>query len=141
MGRSWIVLGLALALVGTACRGEASGTIAIGGRRANNHGEEDVSGKSSAEFELDDFYFAPTVVEGEAGEKVTLEAFNEGENTHTFTVDALAIDQTLAPEARMSIEVTLPQSGALLFYCRFHQSRGMRGALSVGGDLTIKTGT
>ncbi|HEV8571960.1 MAG TPA: cupredoxin domain-containing protein [Actinomycetota bacterium] len=141
MRRSWLVLGLVLALVGaSACqREETTGSIRIGGEAANNHGEADVAGESSVEFEVDDFYFEPTVVEGEAGQKVALEAFNEGEATHTFTVDALGIDKTLAPEAQTSIEVTLPDSGALLFYCRFHQSRGMRGALSVGGDLTINT--
>jgi len=146
MVRSWVVLGLALVLVCTACAGqgsdggapEGSGSIMIGGKAANDHGEADVSGMASAEFEVDDFYFAPTVLEGEAGQTVSLEVFNEGEAEHTFTVDALQIDEALAPEARMSIEVTLPESGALLFYCRFHETRGMLGALSVGGDLTIR---
>lgn len=146
MRRPWMVLGLALFLMGTACggeagtEGEASGSIMIGGKSASNHGEADVAGETSLEFELDDFYFEPTVLEGEAGQTVTLEAFNEGEAQHTFTVDSLQIDQTLDPDARMSIEVTLPESGALLFYCRFHEGRGMLGALSVGGDLTIKGG-
>jgi plastocyanin len=148
MRRSWVV-GLALALLATACAGDGtesgaggvSGTITIDGKEANNHGEADVSGMASTEFEVDDFYFEPTILEGEAGQTVTLEVFNEGEAQHTFTVDALQIDETLAPDARTSIEVTLPRSGALLLYCRFHEGRGMLGALSVGGDLTVKTET
>jgi plastocyanin len=146
--RSWIVLGLALALVATACAGgesgngeaEDGGTLTIDGKEANNHGEADVSGMASTQFEVDDFYFEPTVLEGEAGQTVTLEVANEGEAQHTFTVAALQIDETIAPGAEMSIEVTLPDSGAVLFVCRFHESRGMLGALSVGGDLTIQTG-
>ena len=152
MRRSWVLLALVVALVATACGGDgggeggtqsggqASGRIMIGGKSASNHGEADIAGETSLEFELDDFYFEPTVLEGDAGQTVTLEAFNEGEAQHTFTVDALRIDETIAPEARMSIEVTLPESGALLFYCRFHETRGMLGALSVGGDLTIRGG-
>jgi plastocyanin len=148
MRRSWMVLALALALAASACRseggveagGEVAGSIMIGGESANNHGEADVAGDTSLEFEIDDFYFEPTVLEGEAGQSVTLEMFNEGEAQHTFTVDALRIDETLAPDARMSVEVTLPESGALMFYCRFHEGQGMLGALSVGGDLTIRGG-
>ncbi|MGH2682792.1 MAG: cupredoxin domain-containing protein [Actinomycetota bacterium] len=155
MRRTWITLGTAFALVSTACAGEgagegaggggdgaaeAGGSIMIGGKAANDHGEADVSGMTSAQFEVDDFYFEPTVLEGEAGQSVTLEVFNEGQAQHTFTVDALEIDETLAPDARMSIEVTMPASGALLVYCRFHETRGMLGALSVGGDLTIQGG-
>lgn len=138
MRRAWLLLAVGLALVATCCGGE--GTIELGGQEANNHGEADVSGQASLEFELDDFYFAPTVLEGEAGQSVTLEAFNEGEAQHTFTVDALGIDETLSPGAGKSLEVTLPESGALLFYCRFHRNQGMLGALSVGGDLTITIG-
>jgi plastocyanin len=147
--RSSIVLGLALALVATACAGgqsgngeaEDGGALMIDGKEANDHGSVDVSGMTSTQFEADDFYFEPTVLEGEAGQTVTLEAFNEGEAQHTLTVDALEIDEIIAPGAQMTIEVTLPDSGALLFYCRFHESRGMLGALSVGGDLTIQTGS
>jgi plastocyanin len=152
MRRTWITLGMAFALVSAACAGEgagegtadggaqAGGSLMIGGKAANDHGETDVSGMASTEFGVDDFFFEPTVLEGEAGQSVILEVVNEGEAQHTVTVDALQIDETVAPDARMSIEVTLPQSGALLLYCRFHQSQGMLGALSVGGDLTIRGG-
>jgi hypothetical protein len=45
--------------VGVACGGD-EGTIQIGGQRANDHGAEEVSGETSVEFELDDFYLEPT---------------------------------------------------------------------------------
>jgi hypothetical protein len=36
--------------------------------------------------------------------------------------------------------VTFPDSGALVFYCRFHISGGMLGGLSVEGDLAAASG-
>jgi hypothetical protein len=72
------------------CGGD-EGTITIAGENANDHGTEDVSGESSIEFELDDVYFEPTVLQGEAGQTITLEAFNEG--------------------AEATIEITFPESG------------------------------
>lgn len=121
---------LALALLVVACGGEEEGgTINLGGETANDHGTEDVSGESSLEFEMDDFYFEPTVLQGEAGQTVTLEAFNEGDEAHTFTSEELGVDEEVEPGGETSIEVTFPESGQVVFICRFHESQGMRGAL------------
>ena len=128
-----------VALVGAACGGDESGgdggdeesTITIEGSSANDHGSEAVAGMSSIELELDNFYFSPTVLEGEAGQTITLQAFNEGAAPHTFTIEG-DVDEELRPEGRTEIEVTFPASGVLAFECRFHAGQGMRGALSVG---------
>jgi plastocyanin len=132
-----------IALLGAACgddggagdggagNGDEESTITIEGSSANDHGSEDVAGMSSIEFELDNFYFSPTVLEGEAGQTITLEAFNEGAAPHTFTIEG-DVDEELQPEGRTEIEVTFPASGVLVFECRFHAGQGMRGALSVG---------
>ncbi len=131
------VLLAVLALVGAACGdgggegGDEESTITIEGADANDHGSEQATGMSSIEFELDDFYFSPTVLEGEAGQTLTLEAFNEGAEPHTFTVEG-DVDEELRPEGRTEIDVTFPDSGVLVFECRFHAGQGMRGALSVG---------
>jgi plastocyanin len=113
---------------------EAQGTVTIGGEEATNHGRTDVAGMSEFELELDDFYFGPTVIEGEAGQALTLSLHNEGEAPHTFTVDG-GVDQEVQPGDESSAEVTFPDSGAVVFYCRFHRGGGMLGALSVGGSL------
>jgi plastocyanin len=151
-----VVAAVALALVASACAqqqagsaggGEGGGgedeggTIQIAGQDANDHGSMDVTGSDEAELELDDFYFEPTVLEGEAGQTLTVELENEGDATHTFTVDELGVDEEVQPGDRGEAEVTFPDSGALLFYCRFHQGGGMRGALSVGGDLSVASGS
>ena len=114
---------------------EAQGTREIGGEEATYHGTTDVSGESGFELELDDFYFGPTVLEGEAGQTMTLTLHNEGEAPHTFTIDG-AVDEELEPGAEgVTVDVTYPDTGALAFYCRFHRGQGMLGALSVEGSL------
>jgi plastocyanin len=159
MGRSrtapsLVALLFSLGLVATACAEEepagqgqgggqeGGGTIQVAGEEASDHGTEDVAGASEIEVELDDFYFEPTVLEGDAGQTLTVDLFNEGEAPHTFTIDSLSVDETLQPgDEGLSAEVTFPDSGALLFYCRFHAGGGMRGGLSVGGDLEPAAGS
>ena len=116
---------------------EAQGTVAIGGEEATNHGSTDVSGSSTFELELDDFYFGPTVLEGASGQTLSLELHNEGDAPHTFTIEG-GVDEELDPGAEgVTVEVTFPDDGAVVFFCRFHRDGGMLGALSVGGDLTV----
>jgi plastocyanin len=124
-----VTLTMVLAL-GVACGGD-EGTIQIAGQGANDHGAEDVSGETSVEFELDDFYFEPTVLRGAAGQTLTLEAFNEGDEPHTFTSEELGVDQELRPGDETSIDITFPDSGQVVFICSFHDSQGMRGAIEV----------
>ena len=114
---------------------EAEGTITIAGEEANDHGTEDVAGMASVELEMDDSYFEPTVLSGEAGQTLGVELTNEGSNQHTFTIDSLGVDVSLSGGETGEAEVTFPDAGALLFYCQFHDDLGMRGGLSVGGDL------
>jgi plastocyanin len=150
-----VALALSLGLVATGCAEEEPsltaggggddqdegheerGTVSIAGQEATNRGSKDVAGVGEVELELDDFYFSPTVLEGEAGQTLTVTMHNEGDAPHTFTVDDVDVDQELQPgDEGVSAEVTFPDSGALVFYCRFHRDGGMLGALSVGGDLT-----
>lgn len=120
---------------------EGGGTIQIAGQEATDHGSEDVTGAGEIELEVDDFYFSPTVLEGDAGETLTVNLFNEGNAPHTFTIDELGVDEELQPgQEGVTAEVTFPDSGALVFFCRFHASGGMRGGLSVGGDLAAAAG-
>jgi plastocyanin len=116
---------------------ESQGVVDIGGEEATNHGSADVAGSTSFELELDDNYFGPTVLEGDAGQTLTVQLHNEGDATHTFTIDGV-VDEELAPGTEdVSADVTFPDDGALVFYCRFHRGSGMLGALSVGGALDV----
>jgi plastocyanin len=116
----------------TASGGGAKKTIA--GVSANDHGTKTVSKR--AEVELDDYYFDPTVIQGKAGQKVTLELKNDGKVEHSFTLDAQHIDKTIQPGADAKVTVTIPASGSVSFYCKFHKSSGMAGALAVEGQGT-----
>jgi plastocyanin len=114
--------------------GGGGGQKTIAGVKANDHGTKAVEDNGKTEVELDDFYFEPTVLEGKPGQKVTLELKNEGETEHTFTIDSQNVDQDLGPGEEVEVDVTIPKSGVVSFYCKFHKSSGMAGALAVTGQ-------
>jgi plastocyanin len=109
------------------------GKKTIAGVQANDHGTKTASSSGKTEVELDDFYFEPTVLRGKPGEQVKLELKNESKVEHTFTIDSQGIDQDLQPGDEAEVMVTIPKSGAVSFYCKFHKSSGMAGALAVSG--------
>ncbi len=119
----------------TSSAGESEGgTTTVGGLKANNHGTKSVESSGKTEVELDDFYFDPTVLQGKPGEKVRLELKNEGKVEHSFTVESQGIDKDLEPGDEGEVTVTIPKSGAISFYCKYHKSSGMAGALAVTGQ-------
>ena len=130
---------LCLAVLVAGCGGskksaasESEGTkTTLAGVSANDHGTKQVSGKT--EIELDDYYFDPTVLKGKPGQKVTLELKNEGKVEHNFSIDAQNIDKDLDAGESATVTVTIPQSGQISFYCKYHKSRGMAGALQASG--------
>lgn len=109
------------------------GAKTIAGVRANDHGTKTASSSGKTEVELDDFYFEPTVLQGKPGAKVELELKNEGKQEHTFTIDSQRVDKELAPGNEAEVTVTIPKSGVVSFYCKFHKSQGMAGALAASG--------
>jgi plastocyanin len=109
-----------------------AGTITIGSDQANDHGTEDVTGKSSFEIEADNddgFYFKPTVLTGSASQSITLEIKNEGTTQHNFSIDSQKIDVTIDPGKSQEVSVTFAASGTVEFYCSIHRSLGMAGEL------------
>jgi plastocyanin len=118
----------------TAESGGGGGQKTIAGVQANDHGKKAVEDRGKTEVELDDFYFKPTVLEGKPGQTVTLELKNEGQTEHSFTIDSQNVDQELGPGEEAEVDVTIPKSGVVSFYCKFHKSSGMAGALAVTGQ-------
>jgi len=104
--------------------GEASGNapVALEGD-VNDHGTEEISG-AEVELELDDYYFGPTYLKATPGASVHLKMENEGDDAHTFTSEALGVDDEVAAGESVELDVTLPEEGAVLFNCRFHTDRG-----------------
>jgi plastocyanin len=113
--------------------------------KVNNKGSKDISGKKAAtlEVEADDYYFEPTFVKVQPGEKVRITLENEGKTTHTFTSDSLNIDQQVAAGKKAKFTVTVPSDGsAFQFHCTFHGSMGMQGAVYTKAGASVeKTST
>ena len=120
--------------------GGGGGQKTIAGVNTNDHGTKAVEDNGKTEVEMDDYYFEPTVLQGKPGEKVTLELKNEGQTVHTFTIDAQSVNKELGPGEEAEVDVTIPKSGVVSFYCRFHKSEGMAGALAVTGAATGGSG-
>jgi len=122
---------LTLAMVGVApASAKTTKPVTLDGK-VNNKGTKDISKKKAAtlEIEADDYYFGPTFVKVQPGEKVTIELKNEGSTTHTFTSDKLKVDQQLSAGKSKKFTVTVPSSGtAFQFHCDFHEGMGMQGA-------------
>jgi plastocyanin len=104
--------------------------VSISGK-VNDHGTSDQTASGSVprvEMELDDNYFGPTYVKVQPGATVTFELRNEGSRQHTLTTDD-GVDTAVDPDGTGEAVVTAPESGQLVFYCRFHRNTGMQGAI------------
>jgi plastocyanin len=105
-----------------------------------NHGEEQITGSApELELELDDSYFAPTFVRTEPGAVVKVELVNEGTKVHTFTIDDRTVDVSVEPGATATVDVTVPDSGRLHFFCQIHSGAGMQGSFIADGGSAPAT--
>jgi plastocyanin len=112
----------------------AERTITIEGVPANDHGTKEVSG--TAEVEMGDNYFEPTILVGAPGAKITLNLVNNGDLEHNIAADlpqveaAFQLDQDVRSDGgKASVEVTFPESGDQMFFCKYHEGDGMVGVL------------
>ncbi len=96
----------------------------------------DFSIEADDEDNLSTFYFKPTFVQVTPGGKVTVEVENEGTVKHNFSITALNIDQNVDKGAKKEVTFTLPSSGVVNFFCKFHVGSGMQGAFffTAGGS-------
>lgn len=98
----------------------------------NDHGTRTFTTESfSVELTLEDFFFEPTTIKAPGGSEATIQVFNEGSVNHTFTIDALDVDELLEPGSNTTIVVELGAESRYEFACRFHGRQGMRGAFSL----------
>lgn len=130
---------LVLGLVAAACSkksdsgsegsgGESGGgTITINGDKANDHGEKSIGDET--EVEVDSFYFEPTTIKAAPGSTVKLELSNDSDVEHNFSIDDQSIDQDLEAGDAADVMVTVPESGVVEFYCKYHKASGMVGQL------------
>ncbi len=93
----------------------------------NDHGTQSVSG-SSVQLTQGDFYFAPTFVSAPGGKTVSVTVTNDGQALHNFSITSLGIDQDVPPGTSITVNVQLPASGTLAFFCKYHVGAGQQGA-------------
>jgi YVTN family beta-propeller protein len=82
---------------------------------------------------VDDYSFTPSAVRARAGERLRLRVENAASTLHNLSAPALALDRDLPPRAQVEIDVTVPSTGAVPFFCKFHEPLGQRGQLVVVG--------
>jgi plastocyanin len=111
---------VALGLLGSACGGDDGGTANGGG---NGNGDGDDGGTAVS---MRDFSFNPASVTVSSGDTISLT--NEGEASHTFTIEEGAIDEELEPGASADVTIDL-EAGDYEFICEFHPQ--MTGTLTV----------
>lgn len=121
----------------------AAAPVSLSGTVTNKGSKDVTTVGTTAELglEVDDLYFKPTFVKVAAGATIQVELENEGKSQHTFTIDGLGIDKVLDPDQKTTVEVKMPQQGAVRYYCRFHHRSGMQGALYVTGGAKPETTT
>ena len=117
--------------------GSSSGSnkITIGSDQANDHGTQDATGKTTFEIGANNdssgYYFNPTILQGSAGQSITLNIKNDGSVPHNFSITSMNVNVTLQPGASQEVKVTFPQTGTVEYFCSFHHALGMAGELSV----------
>jgi plastocyanin len=123
---------VSLAMVGA---GAGATTAAKGGNNpVKLTGKVNVAGTATATggavaIQMTDFAFNPTFVKVPSGTtSITVSLTNNGQHQHTFTMPSQSVDQVLNPGQSATVTVTVPKSGAVMFYCRFHKQLGMQGA-------------
>jgi plastocyanin len=113
------------------------GTIVFDGVTANDRGSGEIAGESVS-VEAGDFYFAPTVIVAPRssagdisrlpGRQVDLEVTAGGAGPHNVRIPEQEIDVDVAAGETVRVLMTLPETGTLVFWCKYHRDRGMAGA-------------
>jgi plastocyanin len=109
-----------------------SGKQTVAGASVNFHGMKDVTGMSSVDIEADNFYFEPTVLKGTPGQHLTLTIKNSTDTEHNFTVESQHVDKDIEDGKTVTLSVTLPSTGTIRFFCKYHHGSGMGGGLQSG---------
>jgi plastocyanin len=86
----------------------------------------------TVQIRMVEFAFEPTVVTAPAGSELEVELVNAGDNVHGFEASAQGIDTTLAEGDRQTVSIAVPENGAVVFECKFHLPRAMRGEVRAG---------
>ena len=79
-------------------------------------------------IQVSDFFFSPTCITSVPRGDVTLTLHNAGQALHNISIPELSIDADVSAGQTITIQVRIG-STPLLFFCKYHKSVGMYGAL------------
>ena len=106
--------------------------IVLGGQRVVDHGTIDVGGQTAEDVHAQNYFFDPTVLTGSGGQTITLSIDNSTSALHNFSLQEQQIDQDVPAGQSVTVTVQFPANGHLVFFCKYHRSRGMLGELLAG---------
>ncbi len=113
-------------------RAGAAGRVeTIEGLPVADHGTLNVAKAGAAVLRADDYYFAPTFIHGQTGQRLRLHVENAASTLHNLSAPTLGLDLDLPPRARRDVDLTFPPSGSVRFFCKFHAPLGQSGLLVV----------
>ena len=68
---------------------------------------------------------------GRPGQHLRLNVENRASTLHNLSMPAPGIDRDLPPRGRVALEVTVPATGPVAFFCKFHGPLGQNGQVLV----------
>jgi len=80
---------------------------------------------------VEDYSFTPNAVQGRAGQRLRLRIDNAASTLHNVSAPSLGLDRDLPPGGHVEVEVMVPRTGPVPFFCKFHEPLGQRGQIVV----------
>lgn len=106
-----------------------TGACSSGSESVPQNSAEGGDGDAAVSITAVDNSFEPTDLDLPAGEEVTVEFTNTGDNPHTFTSEAMGFDSgTVEPGASAEVTFTVPEEDTP-FICLIHESDDMVGTI------------
>ncbi|MBA3552147.1 MAG: cupredoxin domain-containing protein [Actinobacteria bacterium] len=118
----------ALALTMAAC---SAGNGDVSADATSGAGTGEVSG-GAITLDASEFAFSPTCVQAGGGQSLKVTVTNGGSALHNLSVESLGIDEDVQAGESITVELTLPDSSAVPFVCKYHVANGMQGAFLTG---------
>jgi len=97
-------------------------------------GNGTASSPQLVELTAKDFSFVPAKLRGTVSAPIEITLKNTGQVSHTFTIDEFNVDTEVAAGEKTTVTVLPSEPGEFNYYCRFHEGRGMRGAITTTGE-------
>jgi YVTN family beta-propeller protein len=84
-------------------------------------------GPAVVDIQLEDYAFTPASVPARPGTALRLRLTNRASALHNITVPTQRIDRDIEPGSTIEVDVAVPDTGGVPFFCKFHGPLGQRG--------------